>query len=195
MPEADGRPIDRMATPGTTCSLETDRLVLRPLATEDADALHRISNEPGVRRYLWDDQAVEKATIRRLIARSVRMFSEDGIGLFGVRMRGVDNLLGFCGFVRVEGMKEPELAYELTQVAWGKGFATEACVACLRQAFEETGLERVIAGTDAPNAASLRVIENLGMRFVGNINVNAPDEPYYAVYPEEFFAATRERGR
>lgn len=62
------------------------------------------------------------------------MFSEDGIGLFGVRMRGEDNLLGFCGFVRFEGMKEPELAYELKQVAWGKGFATEACVACPRQA-------------------------------------------------------------
>jgi [ribosomal protein S5]-alanine N-acetyltransferase len=35
------------------------------------------------------------------------MFSEEGIGLFGVRMRGSEDLLGFCGFVGLEGMEEP----------------------------------------------------------------------------------------
>ena len=43
------------------------------------------------------------------------MFSEERIGVFGIRMRGREDLLGFCGFVRLEGMEEPELWYELTQ--------------------------------------------------------------------------------
>jgi [ribosomal protein S5]-alanine N-acetyltransferase len=193
MREAKGTPSYRAATPGHT--LETGRLVLRPLAANDARALHRISNEPGVRRYLWDDEPVEEATIRDLIAQSMRMFSEGGIGLFGIRRRGGENLLGFCGFVRLDGMEEPELGYELTQQTWGKGLATEASLACLRFAFEEAGLKRAIAGADAPNRASLRVIEKLGMRYVGNINPNAPDEPYYASYREEFLAETQERCR
>jgi RimJ/RimL family protein N-acetyltransferase len=59
----------------------------------------------------------------------------------------------------------------------------------VRYAFEEVGMERVIAGVDAPNTASLRVIEKLGMKDLGNINPSAPGEPYYALYRENFFAA------
>ena len=72
---------------------------------------------------------------------------------------------------------------------WGRGIATQAAQACLRYAFEEVGTERVIAGADAPNTTSLRVIEKLGMKCLGNINPSAPDEPYYALYREDFFAA------
>gem|GEM_PF-2761719 len=136
-----------------------------------------------------------EATIQDVIARSARMFSEEGIGLFGVRMRGSEDLLGFCGFVRLEGMEEPELGYQLTRKAWGKGLATEASRACLRHAFEGAGMGRVIAGADAPNAASLRVIEKLGMGFVGNINASAPDDPYRALYREDFFARTQRKER
>jgi RimJ/RimL family protein N-acetyltransferase len=187
--------MSRTVPTGNAPAIETERLILRPLDMSDAKDLHRISNEPDVRRYLWDDEPVSEATIRDVIAQSTRMFSEDGVGLFGVRMRGSEDLLGFCGFVRLSGMEEPELGYELTRKALGKGLATEAARACLRHAFEATGMERVIAGADAPNAASLRVIEKLGMGFVGNINPNAPDDPYHALYREDFFAETRRKER
>jgi len=182
--------LNRRTHAGDAPTLETDRLVLRPIAAQDADGLHRISNEPGVRRYLWDDGPVEKATIRDLISQSIQMFSEESIGLFGIRRRCSESLIGFCGFVRLAGMDEPELAYELTQRAWGKGLATEASLACLRHAFEDADPGRVIAGADAQNAASLRVIEKLGMRFLGNMNPNGPEEPYYGVYQEVFCADT-----
>lgn len=171
-----------------TPTLKTDRLVLRPIAADDTDALHRISNEPGVRRFLWDDEPVERATIRDLVFRSTRMFSEEGIGLFGIRRRSSENLIGFCGFVRLSDMKEAELAYGLTQEAWGEGLATEASAACLRHALEGVGLGRVIVGADEENVASARVIEKLDMRFVGSMNPNVPEAPYYAVYREELLS-------
>ena len=59
----------------------------------------------------------------------------------------------------------------------------------MRYAFEEVGMERVIAGVDAPNTASLRVMEKLGMKYLGNINPTAPEEPYFALYREGFLAA------
>lgn len=173
----------------TTCpTLETERLVLRPLSAADVNALHSVSNEPLVRRYLWDDQPVSRARIEKLVAQSGRMFYEEGLGLFGVRLQGDDRLVGFCGFLRLEGMEEPEIAYELVPGLWGGGLATEAARECVRYAFEVVGLERVIAGTDAPNAASLRVMEKLGMEPVGSINPRLPDDPYYALYRKDFFA-------
>ena len=182
--------MSRKVPAGDKPMLETERLVLRPLSSDEVDFLHRISNEPNVRLYLWDDELVSEATIKSFIAQSDRMLSEEKIGLFGVRLRGRADLLGFCGFVRLEDMEEPELWYELTQEVWGRGLATEAARACVRYALEDVGLERVIAGADAPNSASLRVIEKLGMKYLGNINPSAPEEPYFALSREDFFAAT-----
>jgi RimJ/RimL family protein N-acetyltransferase len=45
---------------GNNPTLETGRLLLRPLSEADVDALRRISNEPLVRHYLWDDEPVSR---------------------------------------------------------------------------------------------------------------------------------------
>lgn len=184
--------MSRKAPAGNKPMLETERLVLRPVSADEEDSLHRISNEPNVRLHLWDNEPVSQATIKALVAQSDRMLSEEKIGVFGVRMRGREDLLGFCGFVRLEGMQEAELWYELTQKVWGRGIATEAAWACVRYAFEEVGMERVIAGADAPNTASLRVIEKLGMSYLGNINASSPEEPYLVLYREDFFGSIAE---
>ena len=178
--------MSRKISAGNRLMLETERLVLRPLVADEVDSLHRISNEPTVRLYLWDDKPISEATIKSLIVQSDRMFSKEKIGLFGIRTRGREDLLGFCGFVRLGGMEESELWYELTHKAWGKGIATEAAWACVRYAFEEVGMKRVIAGVDASNTASLRVTEKLGMKYLGNINASAPEVPYFARYRKDF---------
>ena len=103
--------MSRKVPAGDKPMLETERLVLRPLSSDEVDFLHRISNEPNVRLYLWDAERVSEATIKSFIAQSDRMLSEEKIGLFGVRLRGRADLVGFCGFVCLGGMEEPELWY------------------------------------------------------------------------------------
>jgi ribosomal-protein-alanine N-acetyltransferase len=122
--------MSRKVPAGNTPTLETERLLLRPLAVDEVDSLHRISNEPNVRLYLWDNELVSEATIKGFIAQSDLMFSKERIGLFGVWMHGREDLLGLCGFVRLGGMEEPELWYELIQKVWGRDIATEAARAC-----------------------------------------------------------------
>jgi [ribosomal protein S5]-alanine N-acetyltransferase len=95
-------------------ALETERLVLHPLSEADLDALHRISNDLLVRRYLWDGEPVSMVTIEVIFAQSVREFAEKGVGLFGIRLRGEEKLLGLCGFRSLENTVEIELAYELS---------------------------------------------------------------------------------
>jgi ribosomal-protein-alanine N-acetyltransferase len=175
---------------GNTPTLETERLVLQPLAAHDAAALHLISNEPPVRRYLWDDAPVTSAQIEEVVDQSVRMFSDEGVGLFGVRLRGSGELVGFCGFGHTrDGPEEIELIYALLPELWGSGLATEASRACLRHAFVEAGLDRVVAGADVPNVASLRVIEKLGMKAVGEIAPGQPGIPFFALNRNDFLAS------
>jgi hypothetical protein len=77
-------------------------------------------------------KGAEDETIRGLIARSACTFSARKIGVFGARMREREDLLGFCGFICLEGMGEPDLRYELSQPAWGRGIVTEVAWACAR---------------------------------------------------------------
>ena len=167
----------------------TDRLLLRPLSRTDAKALHRISNEPPVRRFLWDDEPVSEAAFLDIVAGSERMFSEAGVGLFGVWLRGRGEIIGFCGSYRTSGgSDEIGLTYEISSRLWGRGLATEAAQACLGYAFERTSLDGMVAGVDTPNSASLRVIEKLGMKRAeiqpGRLGVS-----YFAISRDDFLAA------
>jgi RimJ/RimL family protein N-acetyltransferase len=49
----------------------------------------------------------------------------------------------------------------------GRGYATEAASELLRICFEDIGVRRVVAGAFADNAASVRVMERIGMRIEG----------------------------
>jgi RimJ/RimL family protein N-acetyltransferase len=76
--------------------------------------------------------------------------------------------IGTVGFR--ESSWEPgvcELVYSLDPAWWGNGLATEVGRAALRWAFETKGWPRIVGATDEPNKASARVLEKIGMRFVG----------------------------
>ena len=49
----------------------------------------------------------------------------------------------------------------------GAGLATEAAEAVADYAFDELGFAELLASTDPPNLASIRVMERLGMRSRG----------------------------
>jgi [ribosomal protein S5]-alanine N-acetyltransferase len=178
---------ERVETPvSVALVLETERLVLRPVSDDDLAATHRLFDDPAVRRYLWDDRPVSLEAAASILEASARDFSERGVGLFGVRLRGAEELVGLCGLRWEEGIGDMEIMYCLLPELWGRGLATEAAEACLRFAFDEAGLERVMAGADEPNAASLRVIEKLGMRFVDRILPAAPEAPYFVLNRADF---------
>jgi len=52
--------------------IETARLTLRPLASEDLDAIHRVWTDPEVRRYLWDGEEVSREVAVGVISESAR---------------------------------------------------------------------------------------------------------------------------
>jgi RimJ/RimL family protein N-acetyltransferase len=70
---------------------------------------------------------------------------------------------------------EPELGYRLRASSWGRGYASEGARALVRKAFEELGARRVHAEAMAVNAASRRVMEKAGLRFVRVFHQDWPD--------------------
>ena len=71
--------------------------------------------------------------------------------------------MGEAGLQYLEAGPDIELGYTLARAAWGRGYATEAARAVLRWGFAGLRLHRIVAVADPANAASLHVLEKLGM--------------------------------
>ena len=91
-----------------------------------------------------------------------------GYAQWRVSERAGDRLVGIAGLQPLDGGPDVELTYALEPSSWGAGYATEAGAAALAYAFADAGLERVVGIAKPENAASVRVLEKLGMRALGH---------------------------
>lgn len=139
--------------------LETARLRLLPATEADVDPLHDIWVDPDVRRYLWDDIVIDRDIAAAVLAHSARDWRDRGYGIWLVTERDTNAVAGFTGFRSPEDRPEPELVFGLLPAFWGRGYATEAA----RAALDHLGPRAIWAATDPDNAASMRVLERLGM--------------------------------
>jgi RimJ/RimL family protein N-acetyltransferase len=147
--------------------LLTERLLLRPFATTDFEALLAIQSRADVARYLyWDPRT--SAEVREALAakaRATAIVSEgDSISL-AAELRATGELIGDCSLHWTSAEhRQGEIGFVFHPDHHGRGYATEAAEALLGLAFDELRLHRVVGRLEARNAASARVLERLGMR-------------------------------
>lgn len=142
--------------------LHTERLVLRPVTTDDRAVLLAHWAAADVRRFLFDGAMLSAAEVTEAIEDSTRDFGRAGYGLWLIHEKHGTDLVGTTGLRPLEGIGL-EIFYSLAPGSWGKGYATEAARAALDHALGPLGLPEVLAEVDAGNTASIAVIERLGM--------------------------------
>ncbi len=169
--------------------IETPRLRLRPFAAGDVDELHRLWTDPGVRKYIWDDEVISREQAEAAVEASLAHFRDTGRGLWAAFPLEGGELLGFCGHWFFRDPPELELLYGVATEHWGKGLATEMSRAMIRYGFEELALDRIVASTDAPNVASVRVMEKSGMSFDRRETVSGLDTIFYSIARDRFGAS------
>lgn len=166
--------------------IETARLRLSPLAPGDAAEFHTLMIEPGVRRYLCDDQIMPREWADEVIAGSDANFAAHGWGLWAARERGAASLRGVAGFMEFFDPPVLQLLYALHPSVWGHGFATEASRALIGDAFDRLGFAQVVAATDPPNTASIAVMKRVGLRLVEETIKNGKPAVIYAINRDDW---------
>lgn len=190
-----------MAANGLTFSrLETDRLILRRFVDSDLPALFAYRNDPEVARYQnWS--VTDESGLRVFIQnqQSLQPGTHGEWSQLAIALKSTDELVGDCVLrTGVEDSRQGEIGFTLARRHQGKGFASEAVSALLEYAFAKLGLHRVVAITDCENAASVRLLERLGLRreghFLQSISNKGEwrDEYQYAILRDEW-AQKRER--
>jgi RimJ/RimL family protein N-acetyltransferase len=144
-------------------TLATGRLLMRPLLPGDIVPAHALWTDPDVRRYLWDDTAIDAPTAEAVLQASAADFDNRGFGLWGLYERAnPDRLIGFCG-LRADGIGDaPELLFGLRPSHWHRGLAVEASRAVIEFAHSTLKLPVLVAATDVPNVASQATLGRLG---------------------------------
>lgn len=143
--------------------IHTERLVLRPLELEDAEALLAIFSDQEVMKY-WNTSAwtsLEDAN-NFILESGETMERMESITL-GITLKETGELIGKCLLFNFEpGSKRAEIGFGIGRSHWGKGFVTEAGQALLTYGFDTLALRRFEAEIDPQNISSGKTLERLG---------------------------------
>lgn len=161
--------------------LETARLLLREFEPDDVDALARVLSDPETMRYY--PAPYDRAGVEQWIERNCRRYARDGVGLWAMVLKATGELIGDCGIIRqeVEGEQLYEIGYHLRRDCWGKGFATEAAIACRDWGFANLGVTRLISLIRPENVPSQRVAERNGMQIWKEVDWRGLRHCVYAI--------------
>lgn len=153
----------RPAAPGT---VRTDRLALRRIAEADRADMVRFLGTPEVME-IRKFGVLDAAAAGRVVDGMLAHWEEHGFGMRMVLDAGSGRFLGECGLRFLEDGTFPEISYGLLPVARGRGLATEAAAAAMREGFETLGFDTIVAFSRGDNTVSHRVLEKVGMRRIG----------------------------
>lgn len=150
---------------GTVAGLQTERLNLRPLTLDDAADYWPLVRDAQILRYVGEKPCESLDAVRALLRdRPLADYANHGYGRLAVTTREDGRFVGWCGLKYLPDLDEVDIGYRFLRDCWGRGYASEAGAAVLRQGFEQLGLQRIVGLVVPDNAASVRVLCKLGLR-------------------------------
>lgn len=175
---------------------ETERLLLRPFADTDFDAVHSYASCPENLAYmLWGPNTPRDT--RAFLQRVANAASQSPQLLYSfAAVRKFDGqLIGGCD-LHLESTDTAEIGWLLHRSFWRHGYGTEMGQFLLEFGFHTLKLRRILAHCDAENTGSWRIMEKIGMRREGHFVQGRPagkfsekpwtDEFSYAILADEW---------
>ena len=149
--------------------LETGRLRLEPLRVRHARELFPLYQDARIYRYIPQDPPASVEALEERCRLLEGRLSGDGREVWlnwVVRSKDTKRVLG-----RIEATVREDatagIAYELSPLFWGAGYATEGCARVLDLLFGAYAVDEVNALVDTRNSSSIRLLERLGFTRTG----------------------------
>jgi len=149
---------------------ESERLGFRTWLDRDTEPFFQLNSDPEVMEFFPSLHSYEQTVA--YIDRITTFFEENNFGLWAVDEKDSGKFIGFIGLTRAtfESPFTPciEIGWRLAKAFWGKGYATEGAAACLDYGFNTLGLSEINSFTAVTNKRSERVMQKIGMKYIGN---------------------------
>lgn len=163
--------------------IETERLILRPLAMGDVDDLHEYQSHPEIVRYIpWPERTREQVieALEKFFASGKSELKENGdFILLAWELKEDSRAADLPGYRPGKVIGQSNLGFkslddQCADIGWvthqdyqRRGYAFEATHALIKYGFENFPLHRIIADIDTRNPESAAMAEKLGMRREG----------------------------
>lgn len=146
--------------------IETERLILRELSTDDAEFILELLNEPSFIRNIGDKDVRTTADACQYILNGPRTsYERFGFGLYLVEIKDSGLPIGICGLLKREALENADIGFAFLPRFWSRGYAFESASAVMIYAKEMLGLNRILAVVNPDNEASIRVLGKIGLRY------------------------------
>ena len=152
-----------------TKAIETDRLLLRKLSVNDAEAMFRNwASDPEVTKFLtWPPHKSAEVT-KSLLEDWLKEYEKDNYYQWGIELKAIGEVIGT---ISVVGLKEEidmvHIGYCIGQAWWHQGIMTEALSAIIDFFFKEVGCNIIESRHDVNNPHSGEVMKKCGMKLEG----------------------------
>ena len=157
-----------------TFSIDTPRLLLRPVVLDDFDAWADFMADSEAMRFLGGVQP--RSVAWRALMTMAGAWQLHGFAMFSVIEKATDRWIGRVGPWMPEGWPGTEVGWSIVRGSWGNGYGTEAATATVDWAFEHLGWTEVIHTISAENAASKALAATLGSRYLRMGHLPAPND-------------------
>lgn len=146
--------------------IETDRLILRWLSTDDAEFILELMSDPSWLQFIGnkDVKTVEDAR-SNILDKHVEMYHRLGFGLYLTELKEKGIPIGICGLIKRDALEDVDLGFAFLPGYRGTGYASESASAAIEYGKNVLGLKRMVAITAQDNDASIKLLEKLGFRF------------------------------
>ena len=171
--------------------IETERLVIREYTMADLDKEHENNLNPELFKYMPFEPPTTTENTRQRIERMIQKQNQSPRTDYSVAvtLKGNMKLIGGCRLNKVSDI-QGHIGYKLAKDYWGKGYATESAKALTHYGFNVLNLHRVYASVHPENAASIRVLEKVGMILEGRLR---EDMKYHGVYRDSLIYSILEQ--
>ena len=141
-------------------TINTSRLSLRWIRSEDVDDFYAVYSNPEVMRYWSTPPLTNSDAASKLIEKIHEGIERDDMLKWGIALRSNDKLIGSVTLFHIDlTHRRAEIGYAQGREYWGQGYMQEALRAVLNHAFVMLNLHRIEADVDPRNAASVRTLE------------------------------------
>ncbi|MDT7688733.1 MAG: hypothetical protein QOJ70_1195 [Acidobacteriota bacterium] len=156
--------------------IETDRLILRWLSTDDAEFIVELLNDPAWLRFIGDKGVRTIEDARDYILKGpVEMYGRVGFGLYLAEVKEGGFPVGLCGLIKRDTLEDVDIGFAFLPSHRRKGYAYEAASAVMEYGKNVLGLNRIVAITSTDNHGSAKLLEKLGLRFEKMVRLGTDD--------------------
>ncbi|WP_257348349.1 GNAT family N-acetyltransferase [Pseudalkalibacillus decolorationis] len=165
--------------------IETDRLILRWLSTDDASFILKLLNDPSWLRFIGDKGVRTLENARNYILTGpMDMYDRLGFGLYLTEIKEGKIPVGICGLIKRDSLEDVDIGFAFLSRFQSKGYAYEAASATMAYGID-LGLNRIVAITTKDNYDSIRLLEKIGMKFGRNVLL-PPDTEELKLFTSDF---------